>query len=109
MTKLQFPHIQRVTSRGTMDGARKSLLLEAEQYLSILRGFILTDVYPIGMSILRVALVTLNYLEVLTLQQGDLMLMMDMGNGLKGLHLTARDVVVNMTLHLVQNIHTLQG
>lgn len=92
-----------------MDGARKSLLLEAEQYLSILRGFILTDVYPIGMSILRVALVTLNYLEVLTLQQGDLMSMMDMGNGLKDpLHLTVRDVVVNMILSLVRNVHTWQ-
>jgi len=61
------------------------------------------------MSILPVGLVTLNCLEVLTLQQGELMLMMDMGNGLKGpLHLTARDVVVNMTLRLVQNVHTLQ-
>lgn len=61
------------------------------------------------MNILPVALVTLKCLEVLILQEGELMLMMDMGNGLKGLlHLTAMDVVVNMTLCLVQNVHTVQ-
>lgn len=61
------------------------------------------------MNILPVTLVTLKCLEVLTLQEGELMLMMDMGNGLKGLlHLTAMDVIVNMTLCLVQNVHTVQ-
>lgn len=61
------------------------------------------------MNILLAALVTLKCLEVLTLQEGELMLMMDTDNGLKGLlHLTAMDVVVNMTLCLVQNVHTVQ-
>lgn len=87
---------------------RKFLLLEAEPQWTILLDFLPTDAAPTGMTIRLVALVTLIFLEVLLAhQQGELMLMMDMKNGMKGLLLLiVRGEVGNMIPYLVPNVHT---
>lgn len=87
---------------------RKFLPLEAEPQWTILLGFLPTDAAPTGMNIPLVAQVTLIFQEVLLAQQqGELMLMMDMKNGMKGLLLLiARGEVGNMTPCLAPNVHT---